>query len=265
MAIYRFLESESEVRHTKIFWDFCDEIEVQFRIIYLLITFAQEKDHMQFLARKTLIELGEIPFEKADEETADESPDESKILKGPATKAFIKVTSDLYRNMFVRIMENFETYLADILAEIYIEKPEMLKSKETLTLDEVLRFECRDDLIKYISEKRVNNLQMQGLKAIRKHVAEQHGLNWFTDEDETFLDRAMLTRNVIVHNKSRVNHIYLKKYPDCGHELGHKLKVKAYAESMVPRILEIASKLDLITAEKFEFEIYKQKSKESIS
>lgn len=254
MPIYEKLKEISKERHSSIFWEYCDEVEIQIRVIYLFITLAQKQDKGQLIAKLALSKFNEKPDDDV-KRYQDMDEIKSEVLtEGPATRAFFKIGEDLYKNMFVRNVENFETFLSDILAKLYHQKPDMLKSKETITIDEVLQFENREELIKYIAETRIMKLQMQGLRAVNKYVNERHGLKWFSDSDVELLNKVTATRNLIVHNKSRINFHYLSLYPNSNFSVGEKIQVRKVADSEICNVLSIASKVDATTVEKFGFE-----------
>ncbi len=118
------------------------------KAIFSYFTFSAT-GQSQLIAAFALSETNEVPDDKiSDYKSMGEIKSET-LTTGPATNKFIELGEDLYRNMFVRNMGNFETYLSDIFSSIYSINPSMLKSKETITLEEVLQFDDKDDLIKY--------------------------------------------------------------------------------------------------------------------
>jgi hypothetical protein len=240
---------------TSFFWELCEEVEKQIEIIYFLISISQQQDKGQLIAALALSQIKEVEDEKVSRYKSSEDIINESLTEGPATKVFIRLAEDLYRNMFVRNMESFETFLSDLLSDIYIKNPNMLKSKETITLDEVLHFEDKVELIKYVTESRVMKLQMQGHRALSKYLSERHGLSWFNEQDELVLSKAISIRNLIVHNKSRVNYQFLKLNKDMQLKIGDVFNVKKIADEIVINILKISSNIDNITSKKFDMPV----------
>lgn len=60
--------------------------------------------------------------------------------------------------MYIKSVDNFQNYFKEILSEIVLSRPEILKSKETERLDYILSFNSRDEMIKAIAEKKINSL-----------------------------------------------------------------------------------------------------------
>ena len=70
---------------------------------------------------------------------------------GPRTKQLRKYSQELLEAFFVRFVDNFEVYLADILRGVLRQRPEILRSRQqTVTLEYVLQFPSIDDLIQDI-------------------------------------------------------------------------------------------------------------------
>ena len=70
----------------------------------------------------------------------------------------------LLRILFSSLADNFETYLSDILYEIYITKRETLISDSPVTVKEVLNCEDIEDFVKWYAKKKVSNLQKGSVK-----------------------------------------------------------------------------------------------------
>lgn len=65
----------------------------------------------------------------------------------------------LSRILFGSFVDNFETYLSNLLYEIYLARPETLKSEQQVTVKEVL--DCGDiqEFIEYIAKEKISKLQ----------------------------------------------------------------------------------------------------------
>ncbi|MGZ6534197.1 MAG: AlbA family DNA-binding domain-containing protein, partial [Bacteroidia bacterium] len=70
----------------------------------------------------------------------------------------------LTRILFSSFADNFETYLSDLLYEIFLAKPETLKSQQQVTLKEVLDCSDLQEFVNYWASKRIGKLQKGSVK-----------------------------------------------------------------------------------------------------
>ena len=63
----------------------------------------------------------------------------------------------------MRHVENFLNYLSSLLNEIFIQRPEILKSSEKIDLEIVLGHSSIEDLVQTIAERKVENLSYKSL------------------------------------------------------------------------------------------------------
>jgi hypothetical protein len=114
--------------------------------------------------------------------------------------------------LLCRAVDNFLTYLSEILALIYRSRPEMLRSNETIRLEVILEYETMDDLITFLVEKRVNDLSYQGIQKLADYLSNKLGFDLFERSND--LDTAIRiieTRNIIVHNRAVINDRFLSR------------------------------------------------------
>ena len=145
-------------------------------------------------------------------------------LKQPTT-ALVRHTRLLYLEDQLRIargVDNFLTFISDLLATIYRIRPEALKSSESIKLEVVLSHSSMETLVQELVERRVNQLSYQGVRELSKYIEDRLGLALFSNSKE--LERAagiVDARNLIVHNRGIVNRLYQEKHPTS--KLGSRL------------------------------------------
>jgi hypothetical protein len=117
--------------------------------------------------------------------------------------------------LLCRAVDNFLTYLSEILALIYRTRPETLRSNETVRLDKILQYKSMDELIAALAEKRVNELSYSGLKELSENLSNRLGFPLF-EEGDTLANatRIVETRNIIVHNRAVINDRFLSRVPN---------------------------------------------------
>lgn len=132
--------------------------------------------------------------------------------------------------MLGRSVDNFLTYVSELLAVIFGTRPEMLKSNETTRLDVILQYKRMDDLISALVEKRVTDLAYQGMRDLSKDLSRKIGFDLFErEEDLARAVRIIEVRNLIVHNRAIVNRLFLSRLPDFPASLGDRVDLDGRA------------------------------------
>ncbi len=114
--------------------------------------------------------------------------------------------------LLCRAVESFQHYLSQILARVFVERPETLRTSEQVTVREVL--ECVDmaDFVAQRTEKKVNELAYRGLAQLFEHLNKELGLSFDTSSDLFRTVRELIeVRNIVVHNGGRVNAVFLER------------------------------------------------------
>lgn len=156
---------------------------------------------------------------------------------------------------YSRSVDNFITYFKDILAEVVTKKPQILKSKDQERLDFILSHDNMDDLLKSISEKKIEELFYKGISDIEKFFEDRLGIKIFKDEEtKREINKLIKQRNLIVHNRGRISKEFTNEFPELNYTVGlylvfqyehisqHNLLLSNY---LVELDIEIAEKFDL--------------------
>ena len=111
--------------------------------------------------------------------------------------------------MLSRAVESFDLYLTTILRDIFLVRPEMLKSEGTIDVATVIEAGTYDDLIWQLVDRKTHELSYKSLSVLRKYIATRTGIDLFANEDafETAL-LASEIRNLIAHNDCIVNGLF---------------------------------------------------------
>ncbi len=166
-----------------------------------------------------------LGVERANPETriGGEQPKESSGPFTGITRSFLPLMADM---IWCRGVDNFLTYLSKLLGVIFRTKPETLRSSKQERLDVVLGFDSMESLIDHLAEKRVHDLAYAGLAKLQDTLAEEIGLSLFPDEARrNRAVRIVEHRNLIVHNRSIVNDLFVKRTGDDSMEPGVKSQV----------------------------------------
>ena len=133
----------------------------------------------------------------------------------------------LEESTLARGVENFLTYIADLLSIVFKTRPEMLRSREqTVDIEFVLEHDSMDGLIDALADRRVERLAYSGVRDLADYLHDSLGFDLFTSEAD--LDSAVRIvegRNVVVHNRAIVNRVYVSRVRDTPQKIGERLSL----------------------------------------
>lgn len=154
-------------------------------------------------------------------------------LKKDEKEQYIKYFRKLYpllsEMVICKLIDGFLTYMVDLFRIILKEKPELLKSNETLKFDEILNFSTMDDLVNNLIERKILNLSYSGFETLFKWSLDRLGISIVNNDYEKILLIELIeTRNTIVHNKSIIGSKYLNNVKDPEFSLGEHREISIY-------------------------------------
>lgn len=105
-----------------------------------------------------------------------------------------------------RAVDAFDHYLVSIMEMVFRREPRLLKSKSTLTAEELLSYTSIDEVVERLIRRKVEELSYAGFAAILAYVRERMGARPLIEEEPLRLaSEAIAMRNIIVHNRGLVN------------------------------------------------------------
>lgn len=183
----------------------------------------------------------------------------NSITSGDSDHLFDVTTYEHHfaRMSFSSSIDNFITYFKEILAEVVVSKPQVLKSKDLEQLNFILKYDSMDDLLKAISEKKINELFYKGISDIEKFFDQRLGIKLFkTNETKKNINRLIKQRNLIVHNRGKISEEYIKDHPEDKFEVGLYLIFNFMSISSINKYLHnYLVELDIEIAEKFKLKL----------
>ena len=147
----------------------------------------------------------------------------------------------LMRVLFSSCVDNFETYLSELLYEIYLAKPETLKSGQTVTVKEVL--DCNDiqEFVVYFSKKKLAKLQRGSVKGFLKENRQIADLDVLDESQQDAVERIFQIRHLYAHRNGIVDEKFLQYISNpYGLNEEHRLSM----DEMIGYTLELASLVD---------------------
>ena len=137
----------------------------------------------------------------------------------PARERLAEFSSIQSRNITISLVDNFLCYLSEIIQNVMIKRPEILRSSESIRFDEVLQFSKFADLKQYIVDKKINELSYRGMGEFESYVQSRFGIDLFaSDEERSLLTIFIESRNIITHNRGVPNDIFMKRIRNHSHE-----------------------------------------------
>ncbi|WP_421951094.1 hypothetical protein [Pelagibacterium sp.] len=151
---------------------------------------------------KTSAELGNLISEEVKAETAKTAPKAFTLLQ----YNFSDHRPLVNELLLSRAVESFDLYLTKTLRDIFLARPEMLKSEQQLDAGSIIEAGSYDEVILRLVERRINELSYKSLAELRKYVRKGTGIDLF--ETEAIYECVVLAsevRNLIAHNDTVVN------------------------------------------------------------
>ncbi len=177
------------------------------------------------------------------------------FMKFQVLKEYVLETREVRIEVAVtRAVDNFLCYVADILTEAMIARPELLKSEERVSMQEVLKHASIEEFVRWAAERHVNQLSFKGLSAIAEYMKKRLGLGLSEgQEDWGVLKRAVAVRNLIVHRRCIVDERFIHSMGDKTLRRGERYCVPSrMAYQVTFQAMRIVQEFDKRVARKFE-------------
>ena len=147
-----------------------------FDFFMFAMTLSTGADKVRLTAAKALAGLGDKKhvdvFEKLQQNP---EPTFRKL------QSFSTYQSDL---MIIRLVDNFMSFLSEILQACMSKRPELLRSKEQIKTDDVLRFTNRRDLVNFLVNRKLNELSYGGLRGIEEFLDQRLNIALINNDSE---------------------------------------------------------------------------------
>lgn len=157
----------------------------------------------------------------------------------------------LIRILFSSCADNFETYLSDLLYEIYLAKPETLKSDQQVSVKEVLNCSDIQEFIDYIAKKKLSKLQRGSVKGFISDNNQIKDLKAITDQEQNEIEKILQIRHLYAHKNGIVDEKFLQYFQgQFSINQQHQLSIDDFL-GYLKYLLSIADKLDKSAIKKY--------------
>ena len=165
----------------------------------------------------------------------------------PVNIKLVRQFSELIRILgLFYLVTIFEGYLVDIIQEILVTHPDALKSAKQLTAEEVLTLGRRKQIVSYLAEKEVEELQYSSFETVVKYFEDKFNINLNTSVvSPEQITEILATRNIHIHNKGKINQRFRKLVKSSTLRLGtYKRITREYLQHAISCISTIVSFID---------------------
>lgn len=157
----------------------------------------------------------------------------------------------LARILFSSFVDNFETYLSDILYEIFLAHPQTLKSQQQVTIEEVLNCSDLQEFVKYFAKQKISKLQKGSVKGFIKENKQIRDLGVLDENSQNDIEKILQIRHLYSHRGGIVDEKFLQYYAgqfDLNTE--HQMPISEICDKLC-YLAEIAQRIDVAATAKY--------------
>jgi hypothetical protein len=110
-----------------------------------------------------------------------------------------------------RHVENYLNYLSGLLYEVFVQRPESMKSSEKVDIEFVLQHGSIESLYRGLAERKVENLSYASFEALHQFFTEHFKLEICSQQDLNHVKESIEVRNLSVHNRCRINKRFVER------------------------------------------------------
>lgn len=104
--------------------------------------------------------------------------------------------------------------MSDLLFEIFLAKPETLKSKQEVTIEEVLNCSDMQDFVHYWAKQKIGKLQKGSVKGFIEDTKQIKDLDVLGAVEIKEIDKLLQIRHLFSHRNGIIDEKFLKFYPN---------------------------------------------------
>lgn len=119
----------------------------------------------------------------------------------------------LLRILFSSCADNFESYLSDLLYEIYLANPSTLKGDKQVSLKEVLDCTDMQEFIDYYARKKLSKLQRGSVKGFIAENQQISDLGVFDHALQNDVEKTLQIRHLYSHRNGIVDEKFMSFFP----------------------------------------------------
>jgi hypothetical protein len=169
----------------------------------------------------------------------------------PTTPATSRDGKILARILFSSSADTFESYLSDLLYEIYLANPNTLKSNEQVTVEDVLNCDDIEEFVDVWARRKLAKLQRGSVKGFISDNKQMRELNALDDGQQNEIERILQIRHLYSHRNGIIDEKFLKYYPgQCGLNEEHTMSIATMLEKL-DYLAETIDRIDMVAVAKY--------------
>jgi len=161
----------------------------------------------------------------------------------------------LFRILFSSCADTFEKYLSDLLFEIYLAKPEVLKSKEKITIEEVLNCKDIEEFIIFFARKKIGDMQKGSVKNFLDENKVISDLNAIDVNEQKEIEKIMQIRHLCSHKNGIVDDKFQQYFPDEQIRAEFSLSIDVIIDKLII-VINVIEKIDCLARKKYNLSEY---------
>ncbi len=157
----------------------------------------------------------------------------------------------LTRILFSSFVDNFETYLSDLLYEIFLAHPATLKSKQEVTIEEVLKCSDLQEFVKYWAKEKLSKLQKGSVKGFIKDNRQISTLDVLDESKQNEIEKVLQIRHLYCHRNGVVDEKFLQYFVGkFALNSEHQMSISEICDTLC-YLAEITDQIDLAAIAKY--------------
>lgn len=208
------------------------------RLFDFVLHLAGRSDHVAEIAHKAIVSVED------DEQKKQEMEIQWKERHSALDE--LKRNRQLFvETILVRHVENFINYLSSVLFEIFITRPETLRSSDKVEISKVLEHGSIDSIVQEIAEMKVDALSYSSFAKLSEYFEDRFHISLASNEDIAFLHKYIEIRNISVHNRCYINKRFIFRTGLDESSLGEKKELYGGdLDVLVPKLAEVVKSID---------------------
>lgn len=166
----------------------------------------------------------------------------------------------LMRLILSSLIDTFESYLATLLLEIHLSQPATLKTKASVTVEDVLNCQSMSEFIRFVANNQIKKLKKGSEEGFDNSFKKATNFDIFLDSEKTQIKKYFQIRHLYTHNNGQVDEQFLSKYPITELQIGdeHKISIKDFCKA-INFFINIVNRIDINSISKYNLTTYECK------
>ena len=147
-------------------------------------------------------------------------------LPNPIFRPIVNIYERLIAEMTLgRAVDSFLTYVSALLKLAFIHRPELLKTSDKVSAQQVLDHPTIESFVRWLADKRVHELSYQGICDLNSFFENRLGIPLIENKELPEVNRLIWMRNLLVHNRGVVNDHFIASVGTEYGTLGDKVRL----------------------------------------